>query len=112
MTRVRPVTSLMIGFVKLWRLVISPLYGNVCKYHPSCSRYGLTALQTHGALRGSWLIVHRIVRCNPWSLGGYDPVSGTPEADAWQAEQAAADASPAPDPRTPIGAHPTSRGDL
>ncbi len=71
---------LMIAFIRIWRAVISPLYGNVCKYHPSCSAYGLRAVQTHGAIHGGWLTIHRIVRCNPWSLGGYDPVPGTPEA--------------------------------
>ncbi|MDO5500619.1 MAG: membrane protein insertion efficiency factor YidD [Propionibacteriaceae bacterium] len=78
---------LLIGFIRLWRAVISPLYGNVCKYHPSCSAYGLEAVQVHGALRGSWLAVSRIVRCNPWSNGGYDPVPGTPAAVAWEREQ-------------------------
>ncbi len=110
----RPVTWLMIGFVRLWRLLISPLYGNVCKYHPSCSAYGLKALQTHGALKGGWLTVHRIVRCNPWSLGGYDPVPGTPEAEAWAAEQAAdTKTTTAPPRRERIGATThSSRGDL
>jgi len=77
----------LIGFVKAWRLLVSPLYGNVCKFYPSCSAYGLKALQTHGALGGSWLIVKRLARCHPWSLGGYDPVPGTPE---WEAELALA----------------------
>lgn len=78
---------LLIGFIRLWRAVISPLYGNVCKYHPSCSAYGLEAVQVHGALRGSWLTMARIVRCNPWSTGGYDPVPGTPAAEEWAREQ-------------------------
>ncbi len=79
---------LMIAFIRIWRAVISPLYGNVCKYHPSCSAYGLRAVQTHGAIHGGWLTIHRIVRCNPWSLGGYDPVPGTPEAAESAAEPA------------------------
>lgn len=78
---------LLIGFIRLWRAVISPIYGNVCKYHPSCSAYGLEAVRVHGALRGSWLTISRIVRCNPWSTGGYDPVPGTPAADEWAREQ-------------------------
>lgn len=100
---------LLTGFIRLWRAVISPLYGNVCKYHPSCSAYGLQAIETHGALRGSWLAVSRIVRCNPWSLGGYDPVPGTPAADEWEREQRERNgASPgtAPEPPeffTPVG---------
>jgi len=48
-----------------------------CRYVPSCSAYGLEAVQTHGAVRGSWLTVRRICRCNPWGGYGYDPV---PEA--------------------------------
>lgn len=69
---------LLIGFVKAWRAVISPLYGDVCKYYPSCSAYGLEALQLHGAFKGSWLIVRRLARCHPWSKGGIDPVPESP----------------------------------
>lgn len=76
--RVRnPVTWVMIGFVRLWRLAISPLYGDVCKFYPTCSAYGLQALRRHGAVRGVWLTVRRIARCHPWSLGGFDPVPGS-----------------------------------
>ena len=68
---------LMIGFVLAWRKVISPLYGDVCKYYPSCSTYGLEALRSHGALRGGWLTISRIARCHPWAAGGFDPVPGS-----------------------------------
>lgn len=92
---------LLVGFIKLWRAVISPLYGNVCKYYPSCSAYGLEAVQVHGALRGSWLAAQRIVRCNPWSSGGYDPVPGTPAAAEWEREQRErAVAGPGPNPES------------
>ena len=80
---------LLIGFIKAWRLLISPLYGNVCRYYPSCSAYGLEAVRTHGSFRGSWLTIRRIARCHPWAPGGYDPVPGTEAAAAWEAEQAA-----------------------
>lgn len=73
----------MIWFVKAWRRVISPLYGDVCKFHPSCSAYGLRALEFHGAARGSVLTIGRIARCHPWSEGGVDYVPGTPEAHEW-----------------------------
>lgn len=86
-----PPALAMIGFVKAWRAVISPLYGNVCRYHPSCSAYGLESLEVHGAVKGSWLTIWRICRCNPWSPGGYDPVPGTPAAKAWELEQAGAE---------------------
>ena len=79
----------LIGLLKAYRAVISPLYGNVCKYYPSCSAYALEAVTVHGALKGSWLAARRLGSCHPWSLGGYDPVPGTPAATAWAAEQAA-----------------------
>lgn len=65
---------LLIGFLKAYRLLISPLYGQVCRYHPSCSAYALEAVTVHGSLRGSWLAVRRLGRCHPWAAGGYDPV--------------------------------------
>lgn len=72
----------LIWFVKAWRAVISPLYGDVCRYYPSCSSYGLTALETHGAIKGSWLTIRRILRCHPWAEGGFDYVPGSPQAAA------------------------------
>ncbi|WP_081684219.1 membrane protein insertion efficiency factor YidD [Granulicoccus phenolivorans] len=83
-----PLKWLMIAFIRAWRAVISPLYGNVCRYYPSCSAYGLEAVHVHGSIKGGGLTIWRIMRCNPWSSGGYDPVPGTPAAEAWAAEQA------------------------
>jgi putative membrane protein insertion efficiency factor len=57
-----------------YRAVISPLYGDVCRYHPSCSAYGLGSVQQQGLIAGSALTAWRIVRCNPWSAGGIDDV--------------------------------------
>ncbi len=73
---------LLIGFLKAYRLLISPLYGQVCRYHPSCSAYALEAVQRHGALKGSWLGGRRVARCHPWAAGGYDPV---PTRFTWRA---------------------------
>ncbi|WP_115218955.1 membrane protein insertion efficiency factor YidD [Suttonella indologenes] len=64
----------LIGLIKLYRLTLSPYIGRQCRFEPSCSHYGEEAIQTHGALYGSWLTVKRICRCGPWSKGGYDPV--------------------------------------
>ncbi|MCD4523734.1 membrane protein insertion efficiency factor YidD [Nocardioides sp. cx-173] len=64
----------VIGLLKAYRAVISPLYGQVCRYHPSCSAYALEAVQQHGTVRGGWLAVRRLARCHPWAAGGYDPV--------------------------------------
>lgn len=68
---------LLIGFLKAYRTLISPLYGQVCRYHPSCSAYALGAVTEHGAMRGVWLSVRRLARCHPWAAGGYDPVPPT-----------------------------------
>lgn len=81
--RCRPLTWLAIAWVRAWRSLVSPLYGPVCKYQPSCSSFGLRALQVHGVFTATPMIVWRILRCNPWSHGGYDPVPGTPEAHDW-----------------------------
>lgn len=51
--------------------------GRQCRYEPTCSRYAVDAVMAHGWIRGSYLGVKRVLRCNPWSLGGYDPVPGT-----------------------------------
>ena len=67
----------LIGLLRLYRFFISPLYGQVCRYHPSCSAYALESVTVHGSIRGSWYAVRRLARCHPWAAGGYDPVPGT-----------------------------------
>jgi uncharacterized protein len=64
----------LIGLLRAYRLLISPLYGQVCRYHPSCSAYALEAVTVHGSIRGTWYAVRRVARCHPWAAGGYDPV--------------------------------------
>jgi len=68
------VKYVLIALLKAYRFAISPLYGQVCRYHPSCSAYALEAVTVHGSIKGSWMAVRRVARCNPWSRGGYDPV--------------------------------------
>lgn len=65
---------LLIGLLRAYRVLISPLYGQVCRYHPSCSAYALDSVREHGSVRGSWLAARRLARCHPWAAGGYDPV--------------------------------------
>jgi putative membrane protein insertion efficiency factor len=63
-----------VAVIRAYRAVISPLYGDVCRYYPSCSAYGLGSVQQRGLLVGSALTAWRILRCNPWSAGGIDDV--------------------------------------
>ncbi len=57
-----------------YRRIVSPLYGQVCRYFPSCSAYALEAVTVHGAVKGTWLALRRLIRCHPWAAGGIDPV--------------------------------------
>lgn len=65
---------LVIALIKFYRKCISPLFPPMCKYYPTCSSYALTAVQRFGFIRGSALAIWRILRCNPWSMGGIDYV--------------------------------------
>jgi uncharacterized protein len=62
--------------IRAYQLLLSPLIGPSCRFYPSCSQYGIEAIDTHGALRGAWLTIKRISRCHPWHEGGFDPVPG------------------------------------
>ncbi|MCD6161257.1 MAG: membrane protein insertion efficiency factor YidD [candidate division Zixibacteria bacterium] len=63
------------ALVRLYQIIISPLFPNSCRFYPSCSEYTRQALITHGAIKGTALGMWRILRCNPWGKGGYDPVN-------------------------------------
>ena len=65
---------LLIGLLRAYRAVISPLYGQVCRYHPSCSAYALEAVRGQGSRGGGGPAARRRARCHPWAAGGYDPV--------------------------------------
>ncbi|MCM1226794.1 MAG: membrane protein insertion efficiency factor YidD [Clostridium sp.] len=65
---------IMIGIIKFYKKCISPLFPPCCKYYPSCSSYALEAVRKFGFIRGVMLAVWRILRCNPWSMGGIDYV--------------------------------------
>lgn len=72
--RFRPVTKLLIGLIRLYQITLSPFIGGNCRYVPTCSNYGIEALEKYGALKGGWLTVKRVLSCNPWGGSGYDPV--------------------------------------
>jgi len=67
-------SMLLVGLIRGYQLVLSPMLGPSCRFYPSCSTYGLGAVRTHGAIKGSLLAGARICRCNPWNPGGVDPV--------------------------------------
>lgn len=69
-----PAASALAGAVRAYQLTIRPIIGANCRFEPSCSHYAIDAFKTHGAGRGAWLATRRILRCNPWHPGGYDPV--------------------------------------
>ena len=76
-----PIRSLLLGLIWVYRHTISPILPPTCRYHPSCSAYGFEALQVHGAAKGTVLTAWRVLRCNPFTPGGLDPV---PARGAWR----------------------------
>ncbi|HTR71250.1 MAG TPA: membrane protein insertion efficiency factor YidD [Mycobacteriales bacterium] len=67
-------SRLLIALIGLYRRWLSPLMAPHCRFHPSCSAYAVDAIATHGAIRGSWLALKRLAKCQPFFTGGYDPV--------------------------------------
>lgn len=65
---------LLVLLLVVYRRWISPWLGQNCRFHPTCSRYALEAIEAHGALRGGWLALRRVSRCHPFHEGGLDPV--------------------------------------
>ena len=64
----------LLGLIYLYRWTLGPFMGGQCRYHPTCSAYGLEAVREWGPWRGGWMTVKRIARCHPWAKGGIDPV--------------------------------------
>ncbi|GGM77881.1 hypothetical protein GCM10012275_55640 [Longimycelium tulufanense] len=73
-TRPGPLARLLLLPIRFYRRWISPYLPPTCRFYPSCSTYAVEALSTHGALRGCWLTLRRLLRCGPWHPGGLDPV--------------------------------------
>jgi len=68
------VSKLLVLLIRAYQFALSPMLGQRCKYYPSCSNYAVEALKSHGAVRGTGLAAWRLLRCNPFSNGGVDPV--------------------------------------
>lgn len=64
---------LLIFLIKVYQKIPGPWH-KYCKFHPSCSNYAIGVLEEFGVLKGSWLTIKRICKCNPWNSGGYDPI--------------------------------------
>ncbi|MDI9364527.1 MAG: membrane protein insertion efficiency factor YidD [Flavobacterium sp.] len=64
----------LIGLIKFYQYVISPVLGPKCRYTPTCSHYGLAAIKKYGPFKGGWLAIKRIASCHPWGGHGYDPL--------------------------------------
>ena len=67
-------SAILIALIKVYQWTLSPLIGSSCRYTPTCSNYGLEAIEKHGPFKGSWLTLKRVLSCNPWGGSGYDPV--------------------------------------
>jgi len=67
-------TRILVALVYAYRLLLGPILGGSCRFTPSCSSYAIEALERHGAVRGTWLSVRRVLRCHPFQRAGYDPV--------------------------------------
>lgn len=73
-----PISACAIGAIRVYQWTLRPVIGANCRFEPSCSEYAIGALRAHGPLKGTPLALWRILRCNPWSAGGYDPVPPHP----------------------------------
>ena len=67
-------SAFLILLIRAYRMLVSPLLGPRCRFHPSCSQYAMDAIAGHGVARGGWLAMRRVARCHPLNPGGHDPV--------------------------------------
>ena len=74
------ITYLLIGIIKIYKICISPIFPNSCRFEPTCSQYCIDSLKTYGLIKGLTKSIVRILKCNPWfGYGGYDPVRNEKE---------------------------------
>jgi putative membrane protein insertion efficiency factor len=74
--------NILMALIRVYQLCLSPMLRPSCRYYPSCSCYAHTAIEQHGVWRGSWLSLRRILRCHPFTPGGYDPVPAKRQINA------------------------------
>ncbi|HZV97875.1 MAG TPA: membrane protein insertion efficiency factor YidD [Methylophilaceae bacterium] len=65
---------ILIGIIKIYQLILSPFFGQQCRFSPTCSQYSIEAINKYGAMRGTMYTIRRLSRCHPWHAGGHDPV--------------------------------------
>ncbi|MBZ4200281.1 MAG: membrane protein insertion efficiency factor YidD [Methylotenera sp.] len=66
--------QLLMWLIRGYQVLLSPFFGQQCRFYPTCSAYAMDALKKHGAVRGSYYAIRRILRCHPWHAGGHDPI--------------------------------------
>ncbi|MGZ8250706.1 MAG: membrane protein insertion efficiency factor YidD [Methylophilaceae bacterium] len=65
---------ILTGLIRAYQILLSPFFGQQCRFSPTCSQYALEAVQKHGALCGAFYAVRRLLKCHPWHAGGHDPI--------------------------------------
>jgi len=85
------IKTILIAVIRGYRFLLSPWVGHACRYWPTCSEYSLQAIERHGALRGCWMMLARLLRCHPYGAGGFDPV---PPQFSWRCWCHSSDTTP------------------
>ncbi|MGF1763336.1 membrane protein insertion efficiency factor YidD [Aliivibrio kagoshimensis] len=78
---VTPISWIIIGLIRFYKVAISPLIGPRCRFTPTCSTYAIEAIKMHGVVKGCWLSGKRLLKCHPMNDGGYDPVPPNQKPD-------------------------------
>jgi uncharacterized protein len=68
------IARLLISLVRVYQYLLSPFFGQQCRFSPTCSQYALEALRKHGAIKGGYYACARLLKCHPWHAGGHDPI--------------------------------------
>ncbi len=82
----RAISTIFIWIIKGYQLFVSPVLPSSCRFYPTCSNYSIEAIKRFGPVKGGYLSVKRVIRCNPWNPGGYDPVPEKKEEKNWKKE--------------------------